>query len=340
MNVKLLVDAIVRQTTVLIAQLSTAAGVRAPLAHLADQVFLSLAREIEAQGVGKKVVADMFGIALRSYQRKTQRLGASPSNQGKTLFEAVLQYIHEHDGATRAAVLARFSSDGERETIGVLTDLVHSGLLHITGAGSDTLYGLTSEAERQRLTREVDHVALSDMAWGAVYRSPDISLNELAAQLNCEPTRLEAAIAALLEDGRVVEVQGTSERRLRAATFQIPAEAERGWESAVFDHFQAVATAIASKLTQRGSAADQAGLLGGTTLRFELHGAHPHASEVMRLLQRTRNETMALWNLVSDYNDAHPAPNADRFNLCFYFGQTVDDTDRSPLTIEPARTAQ
>ena len=66
MNVKLLVDAIMRQTTVLVAQLSTAAGVRAPLAHVADQVFLSLAREIEAQGVGKKVVADMFGMALRS----------------------------------------------------------------------------------------------------------------------------------------------------------------------------------------------------------------------------------------------------------------------------------
>ena len=50
MNLKLLIDGIVRQTTVLIAQLSTASGVRAPLAHVADQVFLSLAREIEAQG--------------------------------------------------------------------------------------------------------------------------------------------------------------------------------------------------------------------------------------------------------------------------------------------------
>ena len=84
MNVKLLIDAIMRQTTVLIAQLSTAAGVRAPLAHLADQVFVTLAKEIEAQGVGRKVVADMFGMALRSYQKKTQRLGGSQTEQGKT----------------------------------------------------------------------------------------------------------------------------------------------------------------------------------------------------------------------------------------------------------------
>lgn len=39
MDIKLLTDAIIRQTTVLIAQLSTNAGIRAPLAHLADEVF-------------------------------------------------------------------------------------------------------------------------------------------------------------------------------------------------------------------------------------------------------------------------------------------------------------
>ncbi len=36
MDAKLLIDAIVQQTTVLIAHLSTSAGLRAPLAHVAD----------------------------------------------------------------------------------------------------------------------------------------------------------------------------------------------------------------------------------------------------------------------------------------------------------------
>ena len=36
MNTTLLIDAIVRQTTVLIASLATASGQRAPLAHLAN----------------------------------------------------------------------------------------------------------------------------------------------------------------------------------------------------------------------------------------------------------------------------------------------------------------
>jgi hypothetical protein len=82
-----LIDGIVRQTTVLIAQLSTVSGIRAPLSRVADQVFLSLARELEAQGVGRKVAADMFGLALRSYQLKITRLAQSTSEPERTLWD-------------------------------------------------------------------------------------------------------------------------------------------------------------------------------------------------------------------------------------------------------------
>jgi hypothetical protein len=62
---------------VLIAQLATSGGARAPLAHVAGQVFLELVRELEAQGVSRKIGADMFGLGLRSYQRKINRLAES-----------------------------------------------------------------------------------------------------------------------------------------------------------------------------------------------------------------------------------------------------------------------
>lgn len=42
MNVQLLIDVIVRQTMVLIAELATSGGLRAPLAHVAGQAFLGL----------------------------------------------------------------------------------------------------------------------------------------------------------------------------------------------------------------------------------------------------------------------------------------------------------
>lgn len=40
MDSQLLIEQIVRQTIIFIAQLATTGGVRAPLAHLADRVFL------------------------------------------------------------------------------------------------------------------------------------------------------------------------------------------------------------------------------------------------------------------------------------------------------------
>jgi len=52
MDTKLLVDAIVRQTTVLIAHLCTAAGVRAPLAHVADRGQARARRAYGAERAG------------------------------------------------------------------------------------------------------------------------------------------------------------------------------------------------------------------------------------------------------------------------------------------------
>jgi hypothetical protein len=113
---------------VLIAQLATTAGVRAPLAHIADSIFLELAREIEAQGVGRKVVADMFGMALRSYQKKVDRLAESRTEANRTLWQAVLEYLRE-GSRTRQDVLERFRYDGEKEVGAILSDLVSNGLM-------------------------------------------------------------------------------------------------------------------------------------------------------------------------------------------------------------------
>ena len=93
MDSQVLIDQVVRQTMVLIAQLATSGGARAPLAHIADRVFLELARELEAQGLSRKVTADMFGVALRSYRRRIQRLSESVTERGRSLWAAVLDFV-------------------------------------------------------------------------------------------------------------------------------------------------------------------------------------------------------------------------------------------------------
>lgn len=74
MNTTLLINAIVRQTMVLVASLATASGQRAQLASVANLAFADLVRELREQELGNKVIADMFGLALRTYHRKVARL--------------------------------------------------------------------------------------------------------------------------------------------------------------------------------------------------------------------------------------------------------------------------
>src|SRR6185295_90232 len=124
MNVNLLIDAIVRQTTVLIAQLATAAGARAPLAHTANQVFLDLVHELKDQGLGNKVIADMFGVTLRTYHNKMARLAESGTDRGRSLWEAMFAHVQEQGTTTRSALMHRFRGDDEATVRGVLKDLV------------------------------------------------------------------------------------------------------------------------------------------------------------------------------------------------------------------------
>jgi hypothetical protein len=322
MDVKLLIDAIVRQTTVLIAQLSTAAGVRAPLAHVADQVFLELASEIEAQGVGRKVAADMFGLALRSYQKKMQRLSESATQRDKTLWEAVLDFLAEQGSATRERIESRFRYDSERDVAAVLGDLVGQGLVYSTGRGPSALYGLSSEADRRHMLQKDRKEALESLIWLSLYRKP-ATRDELAQALALDAAELEGAVSALLADGRL-QAEG---ELLRAETFLVPVGSERGWEAAVFDHFAAVARAIASKVRGGAPRSEADDVVGGATLTFEIAQGHPCEREVLGLLARVRRDVNDLWARVAQANDARPIPEQARRRVSFYFGQNVEETD-------------
>ena len=74
MNAQVLIDSIVRQATVLIAQLATAVR-REGSSGAPREPGLHTARARAAcPGVSRKVSADMFGLALRTYVRKLNRI--------------------------------------------------------------------------------------------------------------------------------------------------------------------------------------------------------------------------------------------------------------------------
>jgi hypothetical protein len=320
MDLKLLIDGIVRQTTVLIAQISTSAGTRSPLSHVADQVFFELASEIEAQGVTRRVAADMFGLALRAYQKKMRRLTESRSERGRTLWEAVLSFIGEAE-VTRARIEERFQYDGPREVGAVLHDLVRSGLVYATGAGEHAVYGVTSEEVRKRVSQSGQLEGLMNVIWLKVFRGEAFTREALCTQLPVAGPEIERAVDELLKLGRLK--QGAS--GLESTNVVLPIGSAHGFEAALLDHFRAVAVAIATKLRSGTRGAQLADRTGGSTFTFTLDAVHPDSEEVYGLLREQRTRVQTLWERVSAYNAAHTPDEASATRVTFYLGQSVEE---------------
>ena len=111
MNTGLLIEALVRQTMVLIATLATTTDERSPLSRVADQVFANLVAELKAQGMGNKLIAGMFGMALRTYHYRMARLAESATDRGRSIWEAVLAHVQQNGVLLRTEVLRRFQRD-------------------------------------------------------------------------------------------------------------------------------------------------------------------------------------------------------------------------------------
>ncbi|HEX2736411.1 MAG TPA: hypothetical protein VHM70_32635 [Polyangiaceae bacterium] len=320
MNTQLLIDQIVRQTTVLIAQLATSGGVRAPLAHVANQVFLELARELEAQGISKKVSADMFGLALRSYRRRIQRLSESQTDRSRSLWEAVLDFTSQGRMVTRQEILKRFFRDEETFVAGVLRDLCESGLVLQTGKGRTAAYRAATRDELIQVNDRDEGV--SELLWTFIYREGPLSRSELSQLVGTDRETTDEMLTALIETGRVQE---SAEGKLRARSVLLLAEAGVGWEAAMFDHYQAVV----QTLCQRLSAGDEETLKlsGGSTYRLNVWRGHPLEQEVKGALASFRKLHSDLRERVQRYNTEHGLP--DQYEqVTLYGGQSITAQDR------------
>jgi DNA-binding HxlR family transcriptional regulator len=316
MDVRLLTDTIVRQTTVLLAQIATAAGVRAPLAHLANQVFGDLAKELEAQGVRRTVVAEMFGLALRSYEIKMRRLEETTEVQ-RSAWRAVYSKLEQHS-QTRLQLTKSLPNVAARDLSAILNDLVDSGLVYRSGAGTRAVYGVTSDVDWSRREAEDELQTLTNLIWLTLATRGNQGRSALEAKFRSDSATFEAAIDELVASKRIEVHTGGSGIVYAAQSFHIPVGAEQGWEAAVCDHFGAVATAIAAKLHSPQTRTDD--LIGGSTLRFTVYPGHPLEAEVKGLLSHVRSHAEALWQRVHQHNQTvSPSENAEKFT--FYYGQ-------------------
>jgi len=323
-NVQLLIDSLVQQVTVLIAQLATSGGVRAPIAHVANQVFVDLASELERQGVGRKVSADMVGMALRAYQRKLRRLTSTRGEREQTLWRSVVDEVAEQGALTRREILRRFRTDDEAVLRAVLRELVDSGVLACSGSGPATTFWAVSERELAARLPDASDQGGDELLWALVYRTCPISATALAARLPIAEHELQQRLTALHARGALQRAGELYEAR----DFSVALDASAGWEAAVFDHVQAVVQTICQRLRAGASVPGGSESVGGSTYSFDIWDGHPLAAEVETALARFRREHTRLREQVDAFNRTHGRPERYR-QVIVYGGQCQLERDGS-----------
>jgi predicted transcriptional regulator len=328
MNAALLIHAIVRQTTVLIATLATSSGQRTQLASVANLVFADLARELREQGLGNKVIADMFGLALRTYHRKLARLSASHTIQGRSLWEAVLGHIQQHGPLLRSELLLRFARDDEDTLRAVVSDLVESGLVRLEGR---------DDAARLEAAEPVAGGAaapgpgtIEAIVLVALHRAGPLDLEGLAALVPADLGELDKTLAGLTSGGLVTRHETAGQTQYSCERCVIPFGDEAGWEAAVFDHFQALVVAVVTKLRLGTRRADAADSIGGSTFVFDLCEGHPMQAEILGYLKTMREHGLRLRARLDQHNAAAPmSAQAVPLRVTAYVGQTVTELEGS-----------
>jgi hypothetical protein len=161
------IDGLIRDSMAQVAQLATAGGTRASLSRVTDQVFLQLTVALERQGITKNVIADMFGMAQRTYYRRVRHARRQQAER-RTVWEGVLELVRASEPISAHAVHQHFLRHPGELVAGALNDLVHSGLVTRSGWGETAVYHAVSEAAVQaaelRRRQPVRHVKVAGQA--------------------------------------------------------------------------------------------------------------------------------------------------------------------------------
>lgn len=101
-----------------------------------------------------------------------------------------------------------------------------------------------------------------------------------------------------------------------------------GWEAAVFDHYQALVTALVTKLRLGKRNAALADQIGGSTFVFDLWDGHPLEQEIRGLLRSLRVIAMDLRKRLAEHNLTEAKPtDAAPLRVIAYVGQTVQEEE-------------
>jgi len=146
---------------------------------------------------------------------------------------------------------------------------------------------------------------------------------DIAERIPMDATELGNVLSSLVTEGRVAVKGQGSKTSYSTDGCVVPLGSAVGWEAAVFDHYQALVTALCTKLRLGRARAVEGDCVGGSTYSAHVWEGHPLEGEALGLLQRTRDQASDLRARIESYNAAHPAPEHGDKRVIFYVGQAV-----------------
>jgi hypothetical protein len=154
--------------------------------------------------------------------------------------------------------------------------------------------------------------------WQAIYRNGPVTREQVLTLTRVSETSVTKALTALEENGRVVRQAGGPDT-FKSPRIDIPVGQAQGWEAAVFDHYQAVLSAVCAKLSAGEARSERADVTGGATYSLDLWPGHPMEGEALSTLQRVRAMLEDLRARLDAVNAQHQ--NEPNERLVFYVGQ-------------------
>src|SRR5690606_35974030 len=158
------------------------------------------------------------------------------------------------------------------------------------------------------------------LVWLCVYREGPISRADIEQQVRGTAEQCQSALDRLLAEGRIERQGEGTDSTYTSPRLEIPLGQSLGWEAAVLDHFQAMVTAVVTKLRQGSSSTGLGDLVGGSTWTLEVSSDHPLREEAASTLARLRSQVEELRERIDAYN-AESAPNGARERIIVYVGQ-------------------
>lgn len=153
------------------------------------------------------------------------------------------------------------------------------------------------------------------------------------ATLALSEESLGRSLDVLLDRGWIRCQADTDEPSYESDGCVLPYDDAKGWEGAVFDHYQALVGALCAKLGTGQKQARRSDVIGGSTFGFEVWPGHPLHDEVLGLLGRFREQAGELRARVAAHNQTHDAEVALKRRVITYVGQNVmggeDDADET-----------